>query len=237
MDTQLLRYELRLLGLKVIVPPLLVVLLFALLGFFLHLLGVDVSHALVSCQEMFLPLAVGAIVAATSLYDPALELQMALPTKYQRTVLRRFALVTIWACCIGFLTNSIMFLFHLGYQPAQLQPLPLLVQWLLGQLIWLAPLLWFMSVGLCITLLTHSIAASGAILGGLWILEALFIKNLLPTSPWLQPLVLFPTTLLPEASFWLSNRLELLVMAIVLLPINWLLLRNTESLLKSASAE
>ncbi|GER87636.1 hypothetical protein KDW_17980 [Dictyobacter vulcani] len=237
MDRQLLRYELRLLGLKVILPPVLVVLLFALLGFILHVMGVNVSHALVACQEMFLPLVVGAIVAATSLYDPALELQLALPTRYQKTAMRRFMLVTIWACIVCFLTNSIMFFFQLAYQPAQLHSWALPMQWLGGQLIWLAPLLWFMSVGFCITLLTHSISASGAVLGGLWILEALFIKNLLPTNPWLQPLVLFPTTLMPEASFWLSNRLELLVMALILLPINWWLLRNTESLLKSASAE
>ncbi|GHO88332.1 hypothetical protein [Dictyobacter formicarum] len=237
MNRQLLRYELRLLGPKVILPPLLVIVLLGALAILLHILGVNTSHALMASQEMFLPLAMGAIVAATGLHDPALELQLTMPTNYRRTAMYRFLLVLIWAACVSFLTNTILFSFKLGYQPQQIQSWALGWQFLVGQLIWLAPLLWFMSVGFCITILTHSISASGAVLGGIWILQALFIKNLLETNAWLQSFVLFPTTLMPDAPFWLTNRLELLAVAIILIPINWLLLRNTESLLKSASAE
>lgn len=237
MDRQLLRYELRLLGPKVILPPLLVIVLFGALAVLLHILGVNTSHALMASQEMFLPLAMGAIVAATGLHDPALELQLTMPTSYRRTAMYRFLLVLIWAACVSFLTNTILFSSKLGYQPQQIQSWAVGWQFLVGQLIWLAPLLWFMSVGFCITILTHSISASGAVLGGIWILQALFIKNLLETNAWLQSFVLFPTTLMPDAPFWLTNRLELLAVAIFLIPINWLLLRNSESLLKSVTAE
>lgn len=237
MNVERLRYELRIMGLKVLLPPLLIIVLFALLGILLHWLGVKTEHVLIASQEMFLPLVVGGIVAATSLSDAALEVQLTLPGRYQRTAVKRLGIVLVWSICLALLTNTGMFVFHLGYLPDELQSWPVLWQFLGGQLIWLAPLCWFISVGLCLTLVTHSITTSGAVLGGLWILEALFIKTLLPTNPWLQAVTLFTTSLMPEASFWLSNRLELLLTALLLLPINWLLLRNTESILKGAKAE
>jgi len=97
-------------------------------------------------------------------------------------------------------------------------------------------MLWYVAVGLCLALLIRSRSASGALLGGIWIAEVLF-KDFFAATDWLHPLFLFPTTLKPEINFWLTNRFELIITALVLLPLGWLLLHNTEGLLKRASEE
>jgi len=64
-------------------------------------------------------------------------------------------------------------------------------------------------------------------------------------TPWLRPVLLFPTTLvipptvIPQYWYdvWLSNRFELIATGLVLLPIGWLLLHNSEGLLKSMSED
>lgn len=68
---------------------------------------------------------------------------------------------------------------------------------------------------------------------------------LLATTSWLQPvllfpttLILFPSTLIPNSVFqvWLSTRLEIAGTGLVMLAFGWLL-RNPEGLLKGASEE
>ena len=83
-------------------------------------------------------------------------------------------------------------------------------------------------------------------LGGIWIAEIIF-KDYIVLTPWLRPILLFPTTLLiftmpgiSQADFnlyWLDTRFEVLATGLLLFPVGWLLLRNTEGLLRGVSAE
>jgi hypothetical protein len=69
-----------------------------------------------------------------------------------------------------------------------------------------------------------------------WIVETV-LKDLFASTDWLRPVFLFPTTLKPDITFWLTNRIEVLVTALILLPLGWLLLRHPEGLLKGSSEE
>ena len=231
------RYDFKLLGRLAFLTPILMMVGFALIAVLLHMLGVSPARFLSSGLEMFLPAAMGVIVATTSLHDPALELQLTLPRSYATTTLRRLCFFIGWAACIALLSSGLIAVFHLGYLPQQIQGWPLLLQVLATQMIWLVPLVWFVAAGLCLSLLTHSRTASGALLAGIWIIETLFLGNIIDKNPWLQPIALFPTTLAPDAPFWLKSRISLLLIALLLLPINWLLLRNSEGLLKGMSEE
>ncbi len=229
------RYDIKLLGRLAFFTPLLMMASFAFIAVFLHTIGVSPARFLSAGLEVFLPVAMGVIGATVSMHDPALELQLTLPRSYATTTLRRLFCITGWSACTALLSTGLIALFHLAYPPQQIHNWPTPLQILAMQMIWLVPLLWFVAVGLCLTLLTHSRTASGALLAVIWILEVLFLGNIAEKTPWLQPAMLFSTTLAPDASYWLSSHIALLLTALLLLPINWLLLRNTEGLLKGTS--
>jgi hypothetical protein len=231
------RYDFKLIGRVAFLTPLLMMVGFALIAVLLHTIGVAPARFLSSGLEMFLPVAAGVIVATTCLHDPALEVQLTLPRSYATTTLRRLFLFTGWTACVALLSSGLIALFHLGYPPQQIQSWPLAFQIIAMQMIWLAPLAWFIGLGLCLALLMHSRTASGALLAGIWIIESLFLGSIIDKNPWLQPVALFPTTLGPTVSYWLSSRVSILLMALLLLPLNWWLLRNTEGLLKGMSEE
>lgn len=231
------RYDFKLLGRVAFLTPPLMMVGFALIALLLHMLGIAPARFLSSSLEMFLPTVMGFIVATTTLHDPALELQLTLPRSYATTTLRRLIFLVGWSACMALLASTLIALFHQSYAPQQIQSWPPLFQAFGLQMVWFVPLVWFVTAGLCVALLTHSRTASGALLACFWIIETLFLGNLIAKNPWLQPLVLFPTTLAPGASFWLSSRLTLLLIALLLLPINWLLLSNREALLKGMSEE
>jgi hypothetical protein len=115
---------------------------------------------------------------------------------------------------------------------------------LMRQLVWLAPLLWCVGLAFCFSLLMKSRAAGAALLGGVWIAEIIF-KDFIAVTPWLRPILLFPTTLVfPPAvvsqnwyDIWLNSRLEVIGLAVVLIFIGWLFLRRPEGLLKGASED
>jgi hypothetical protein len=114
-----------------------------------------------------------------------------------------------------------------------------LLQWLTGQLLWLAPLLWFVAIGLFLALLLRSRVASIALLGGIWVTENIMYGLLIGTI-WLHPVFLFATTLTPLAtlsSFWLTNRSELIGTALLFLLIGWFQLHDTEALLQKPGGE
>jgi hypothetical protein len=237
-------YELKLMGKKVTLTPMLVMVGFAALAILLYYLKVDPSRTLSAGLEMILPLMAGIVISAVTSQDQAIELQLTVPRKYHQTVMRRLAIILGWTAIVTLISNVIIVLLNLGYipqdTPAWSNPLPFLV----GQLTWIATLLWYVATGLVLGLLTRSRAASAAILCGIWIIEIIF-KDIFGASAWLKPVFLFPTTLfalagpIPQALFnyWLSNRFEVLAMGLVLLPIGWLLLRSPERLLKGSSEE
>lgn len=232
-------YELRIIGEWVLLIPLLSMGCFALLAAILTILHVDhlrIAQVLTASLEMILPLVAGLQVATIGSQDAAIELQLTLSSKYCFTALLRIGLIVGWIACVALFSS--VFIYHLKYLriPAQLSTLSVLPQFLTGQLTWMAPLLWFVALGFCLALLIRSRSASGAILGGIWIIEAIFY-GYFELIVWLKPIFLFPTTLAPSINFWLPNRLELLGIALVFLVLGWLLLYNTEALLQGVSGE
>ena len=245
MSLDRLRYEFRLMGGKVLWTPVLVMLGFALFALLLIRIHTSPGRFLAASLEMSLPLAAGVVVATVISQDAAIELQLTLPRKYHLTAMLRLLLIVGWTICIAVVSDRVLAALKFEYMPAQMQSWVTPFQYLTLQLVWFAPLLWFVGFGLCLALLLRSRTASGALLGGIWIMEIIF-KDYLALTPWLRPVLLFPTTLIfyPQPiilqdifDLWFANHFQVLLTALVLLPLGWLLLRNPEGLLKGSSEE
>lgn len=161
---------------------------------------------------------------------------MTMPKTYRMTAFVRLGLIIAWTGCLSLFSS--VFVYHLRFWrvPSQIETWKVLPQFLIGQLTWIAPLFWFVGVGFSLALLIRSRSASSALLGGIWIIEAIFY-GYFASLDWLNPLFLFPTTLAPGISFWLSDRIELLITASVLLLLDWFMLRNSEKLLQGTVGE
>lgn len=244
MSIDRLRYELQLLGKKVILPPILVVIGYILMAILLHFLKTNPSRFLESGPEMIMPMIVGMFAGNVTTYDPALELQLTMPRKYQWTGLLRLILIILWTGCIACLFLNINAALNLEYMFRPQHPDEALPRMLMRQLVWLVPLLWCVGLAFCFGLLMKSRAAGAALLGGVWIAEIIF-KDFIAATPWLRPVLLFPTTLVlppmvvPQSWYdiWLNSRLEVIGLGVVLIFIGWLFLRRPEGLLKSASED
>lgn len=224
---QWLGYEFRRLGRVGSALPMLSALPFAGLAALMHLLGAgewQVERMLAAYLELGLPLAAGLVASQVIADDPAVDLQLSLRTRYRTTVLRRLALTVGWAVLFAAVWASALWAAGLLWEQF---PEPLL----LGVLSWLAPLLFFVGAGALLALIFRSYAASVAILVGVWIFE-LALPSLFLAREWLRPLYLFATvrTPLAEADFWLSNRIALIGVALVLVLGVALILGNSESL-------
>jgi hypothetical protein len=243
MSIDRLRYEILLMGRKVILTPILVMLGFALFALLLHYLRVFPNRFLSGGLEMMLPITAGVVVATVAVHDPALELLLTLPRRYSGLAMLRVVLIIVWTAIVALLSSALLVSLKLGYIPQQPDQ-SLALQFLVAQLIWLAPLLWCVAVALCFSVILRSPTAGGALLGGIWIIET-FYKDAFEAVPWLHPLFLFVTTLaglngpIPASIFniWLTTRFELIGMALVLLLLGAVLLRHPEWLLKSTSEE
>lgn len=232
-------YELRIMGKWVIVIPFMIMPGFAFLAVLLTIMQVShlrISQVLTASLEMVLPLAVGLLITTIISHDAAIELQLTMPKTYRVSVFVRLSLIIGWTGCIELFSSA--FIFHLRFWrvPAQVSTWNVLPQFLIGQLTWAAPLLWFVCVGFCLALLMRSRSASSTLLGGIWIIEAIFYGYFAMVD-WLKPVFLFPTTLAPNITFWLSNRIELLITALVLILPGWFMLRNSELLLQGTAGE
>lgn len=196
----------------------------------------EISQVLTASIEMVLPLAAGLLTATIVSYDTAIELQMTMPKTYRMTAFVRLSLIIVWTSCLALFSS--VFVYHLRFWrvPSQVETWNVLPQFLVGQLTWIAPLFWFVASGFTLALLIRSRSASSALLGSIWMIEAIFY-GYFAIIDWLKPLFLFPTTLAPDISFWLSNRIELLITACVLLLLDWFMLRNTEMLLQGTASE
>jgi hypothetical protein len=232
-------YELRIMGRWMILIPPIIILTFVFLGGILTIMQVShsrISQVFTASLEMVLPLAAGLLTTSIISFDSAIELQMTLPKTYRITALVRMGLIIAWTSCLALFSS--VFVYHLKFwhMPSQVENWNVLPQFLIMQLTWIAPLCWFVGVGFAIALLVRSRSASSALLGGIWMIEAIFY-GYFALIDWLKPMFLFPTTLAPGISFWLSNRIELLTTAIVLLLLDWFMLRNSEKLLQGAASE
>lgn len=234
MSFERIHYEVKVMGWRVIWVPLLIVTALALLMIMVKSNPlVNVPRFFASGLEMLVPLATGIVVATTSTQDAATELQLTMPRRYYTTSLRRLGIIIGWTTLVAFVTSIILCAVGWLYLPDQLRTWTEPSQFMAWQLVWAAPLLWLVTFGLCLALLIRSRSASGALLGGLWLVE-LIAYGFFISKDWLHPLFLFPTTLAPYVDYWMTNRMELLGMALAFLIIDWLLLHNSEALLKNA---
>ncbi len=233
------RYELRIMGKWVVLIPVLMIVSFVVLAVLLTIMHVEqlrVSQVLTASLEMMLPLSAALVLATITSHDAAIELQLTLPKTYRLTAVGRLALITVWTGAIALFAS--VFIYHLKFWriPSQLATWAVLPQFLIGQLTWIAPLLWFVAIGFCLTLLLRSRSASSALLGGIWTAEAIFY-GFFATTGWLKLVFLFPTTLDPGIDFWLINRLALLGIALACLVAGWFMLSHTELLLQGTAGE
>jgi hypothetical protein len=234
----------KLMGKRVILTPILTIIGVALLAELLITLHTNPARTLSACLEIILPLATGVLVATITSQENAIELQLTVPKKYAVTVLGRLAMIVGWTICIAILFSISIFGFKLSYVPQPALSSSAYILFLNAQLTWIAPLLWFVAMGFCLALLLRSRSGTGALLGGIWIIEIIFKDHIAATN-WLHPVFLFPTTLLPLVGFvpqnifnmWLTNRLELIGTALIILLVGWLFLHYPEGLLKTSSEE
>ncbi len=242
-----LHYEFKLGWATIILTPLLI-----LVGTVLIALGLLAFHRHITLVflaelEVFLPLAAGVAVGSITAQEPALELQLTMPSKYATTGLLRILLIFVWIALLAWLSLTFCLAFKVVDVPQFTHTWPPMVLYLVLQLLWLAPLAWFVTMGFCFAQLTRSRTTSGAILGAFWLIDILSSGVIVETS-WLKPLLLFPSTffiypsitttsLTLYVTYWYTTRWEVLATAIVFFPLGWLFLRNPEHLLQGASEE
>lgn len=243
-----LRYESKLLWKQFFLLPLLTVVLFTLFVYLQTILHEDPARTLLSEAEVFLPLVAGMTVGTFTIQEPSLELHLTLPSTYRRTIFLRLAILVGTTAIVSCIFLSILTAMGYWYLPPFLLSGPQIMQWLIIQLIWIAPLLWFVGISLVLSVLLKSSVLSGSVLAGIWLMELVLWDPFLH-NPWLRSQYLFSTTMfiyqgkgvaLPASFFnavWLIPRFELIGTALVLLLLGWFLLQNTERLLKGASAE
>ncbi|MGH2518106.1 MAG: hypothetical protein ACRDHP_20880 [Ktedonobacterales bacterium] len=246
MSLDRIRYELKLNRKVLLLAPALAIVPVIALVIMQHVLRQDSARVALAGLEMLLPLAGGVTVAGTCAGDAALELHLTTLHPYSATGMLRVLLIFCWVACMAMAGLAILALANLLRLPTFAASYSPLVRALALQLLWLAPFVWLGGVGLCLALLTRSRSASGTLLGGLWLLNVLFVGTIAQTI-WLRPVLLFPATLVifPATAvsradfgiYWLTTRFELLGTGLVLFMLGWLLLHNAESLLKGASEE
>jgi hypothetical protein len=239
-------YELKLMGKRVIITPLVIVLGFILLAFFLQTHNVDPARTLLACAEMIFPIASGVIVGTIATNDPALELQLTVIRKYHRTGMMRLLFVLLWSALIAMLWTNAIAALHMVLLPNYMKDWSPIATWGIIQLFWSAPLLACTALGLCLALLLQNRVAGVSVLAGIWIAE-IVLKDFIALTDWLQPFQLFPVTLLAYpptnvpanlySKYIINTRYDIIGMALVLFILGWLLLRNPERMLKGATAE
>ena len=223
MNFELWRLELRRIGWGAWFAPLGAITALGALAFLANVMGMgSQTNSILSEGLDALPL-VGGIAAATLLAsDPALELQLTLPTSFRATALRRAALALTWTGLVALVYTALL---------AATQRLIWPVSPFANQLIWLVPLLCFAGIGAVFNLGMRAAAAGSGVTGVIWIFQ-LFFQRSLSETPTTQPIALFLRFDPALASVWIVNRMALGALAIVLfaLAIHWL--DDAERLLK-----
>jgi hypothetical protein len=181
----------------------------------------SLAKLLLAGLEVGLPLAAGLIAAGVVAGEPAVELHCSLPTRYRTTLGRRLALLLGWTSlvCVGCAAL-------LAQVDRWIVPRPFAV----GQLGWLAPLLWFVAAGAALALALRSRAASRGVLVGVWLAVNLFRETFLG-SDLLRPWFLFATTYTPGAGadHWPGNRATIVATAVAVAIGAWAMLRTGEA--------
>src|SRR6266545_1588803 len=167
----------------------------------------DQSTALVlqSLLELALPLAAGMGAANLVGRDPAVELQLTLPTAYRSTILRRLLVTAGWVALVALTTAAFMVASGWWHRWPEAHPA------LAGQLTWLAPTLCLTGLGLLAGALSGSPAVASIVVASLWVFEYAAVGQL-------------------QEHRW-SRRLTLLAAGVAMTAAGWLLLRRPSRLL------
>lgn len=223
------RYEVTRVGRSALAGPAAVAIGLIVLSMLLTASGTPTPQAdriLVGLLEAGLPLVAGVSAASVIGRDTAIELQLSLPADYRTTLLRRVLVAVGWPAVLA-LTVAIM-LAGVGRWPSTHAPLT-------GQLIWLAPLLWLVGLGLAVAVLVRSGAIAGTVVAALWLCEELF-AGLFAQHEGLRSVYLFATSRLSTTDGWVANRTMLVLTAAGLLLLAWLVLARPERLLVAEDA-
>ncbi|SNQ46172.1 conserved membrane hypothetical protein [Frankia canadensis] len=182
------------------------------------------ARILLGACEMAVPLAAGVACASLVGRDPAVELQLAAPTPYRVTLLRRMAMTLGWAAVVAGLTAAL--LVATGWWarwPASHGPFA-------GQLTWVAPTAGLGAVGFAAGAVFRAPAAAGALVTTLWTLQQLFADLAQRHLPG-RLLYLFATTRGAVPGDWAENRLALLGAAATLVALALVVLARSERLI------
>ncbi|GIE83469.1 hypothetical protein Aph02nite_94190 [Actinoplanes philippinensis] len=184
-----------------------------------------IARILLGGLEMAVPLAAAVVCSSLIGRDPARELQLAAPTPYRVTLLRRMAVVVGWAAVVATLTAAALIV--TGWWARWPQSHGALA----GQLTWLAPTVGLSGLGFAAGAVLRSPAAAGAIVTTVWAVQQFFAGAVQQHLPG-RLLYLFATTRGATPGDWTANRLTLLGVGAVLIAFALVLLgRRPERLI------
>lgn len=182
------------------------------------------ARVLLGTLEMAVPLAAGVACASLVGRDPASEVQLAVPTPYRVTLLRRAVVTLGWTAVVATLTALV--LIATGWWatwPENHGPIA-------GQLTWIAPTLGLGAVGFAAGAVSRSPAAAGAVVTTLWTFQQAFAGAFQQDYPG-RLLYLFATTRGAVPGDWTPNRLTLIGLAAALIALALAVLDRAERLI------
>ncbi|MBL7258610.1 hypothetical protein [Paractinoplanes lichenicola] len=184
----------------------------------------NTARVLIGALEMALPLTAGVACASLVGRDPAVEIQLAVPTPYRETLLRRTVVTLGWAALVAALTAAV--LIATGWW----------ARWpdnhgvIAGQLTWAAPTLALGGLGLAAAAVSRSPGAAGALVTTVWAIQQFFAGLAQQHLPG-RMLYLFATTRGADPADWTANRLTLIAVAVALVALALVVLGRSERLI------
>lgn len=221
----LLFYEGRRIGWAAIIGPPLVAIGVVALALTQQAAGNRTAVApLLSVSLDVMPLMAG-FGAAALVADPALELQLSMPTSFPLTVLRRLLLSAAWPALLAATFEVALWLTGRRLWTPVVP---------LDELVWLAPLVALAGLGLAGAATLRSMAAASGLVAVFWLAQELLAASI-ARAPWLQPVWLFYRYAPGTEAAWLLNRMVLLGAGVILCALAFQLLQRTESLIAMGS--
>jgi hypothetical protein len=185
---------------------------------------VTTARILLGVLEMAVPLAVGVAGASLVGRDPATEVQLAVPTPYRATLLRRWLITVGWAAAVTAAAAGA--LIATGWW----ERWPANHGIVAGQLTWISPSLGLGALGFAAGALLRSPAAAGAVVTSVWTFQQVF-AGLTQQHDAGRLLYLFATTRGTDPGGWTANRLTLLAVAAALIALALVVLDHAERLI------
>lgn len=204
-----LPYEWRILGIGANLGPLLAVMGCAFIAGMMYIGGASneqIQDVLSSGLELGVPLVGGIMTASIITSDRADELQRSVRTRYRTTLTRRVGIALTWSAALAILTSVILEATGYWVVPQV---------FIVSQLSWVAPLLWFTGAATMLAAILRSWAGVVSLLGGIWVIQN-GAEDWFLSRAWTRPFFLFMTTHEPTAGDWTSTRLVVAVTGLIL---------------------